>query len=75
MWPNPQEMEDLMEDFIFCAVFVESTTISDKIFGTKKSDPVKLDRTRELWYVPLSPTKFEIFLMFHNFLTFLEICG
>ena len=41
-------MEDLMEDFIFCAVFVESTTISDKIFGTKKSDPVKLDRTREL---------------------------
>ena len=36
MWPNPQEMEDLMEDFIeSSAVFVESTTFSDKIFGTK----------------------------------------
>ena len=27
------------------------TTIPDKIFGTKWSDPVKLDRKRKFWYV------------------------
>ena len=29
-------------------------TIQDKIFGTKRSDSVKLDRKRKFWYLFLS---------------------
>ena len=30
---------------------IDLTTILDKIFGTKWSNPVKMDRERKLWYL------------------------
>ena len=35
----------------FIMIFRDVSTIPDKIFGTKWSNPVKLDRRRKVWYL------------------------
>ena len=56
--------------------------ISYKIFGAKSRNPVKVDKTRKVWYpiyvfcdsiakvLLMSPLKFEIFLILFDFLRF-----
>ena len=43
-------MHNAIGKYDFIMIFRDVSTIPDKIFGTKWSNPVKLDRRRKVWY-------------------------
>ena len=52
---RPTFLEKALNLFAVCfrsvTLTLSVTTIPDKIFGTKWSNPVKLDRKRKVWYL------------------------